>query len=112
MVGDFVDSADCCAIDDTLPRSVRELCHDVLEAGATIGLLAQVAGPELRPDVAPESQLASQLRLIAAAANQIATICAHVLDEYHPPHPPVPEPRCDLRANSPRAARRQGGRAC
>ena len=70
--------------DDALPIAVRELCHDLLESAATIGLLAQAANLEAGPAVAPESQLQGQLRLITAAANQIATICAQVLDQLSP----------------------------
>lgn len=69
------------AADDALPIAARELCHDLLESAATIGLLAQVAGLEAGPAVAPESQLQGQLRIITAAADQITTICAQALDQ-------------------------------
>jgi hypothetical protein len=83
-VADIGDPARCRADDDALPIPVRELCHDLLESAATIGLLAQAADVEAGPAVAPESQLQGQLRLITAAANQIATICAQVLDQLSP----------------------------
>jgi hypothetical protein len=67
--------------DDALPIAARELCHDLLESAATIGLLAQAAGLEAGPAVAPESQLQGQLRIITAAADQITTICAQALDQ-------------------------------
>jgi hypothetical protein len=76
---------------------VRELCHDLLESAATIGLLAQVANMEAGPAVTPESQLQGQLRLISAAANQITTICAQVLDQLDLSAAPVIEPLCDPR---------------
>lgn len=68
---------------------VRELCHDLLESAATIGLLAQAADMEAGPAVAPDSQLPSQLRLITAAAGQIAGICTQVLDQCNPSGTPV-----------------------
>jgi hypothetical protein len=79
-VADTGNPARCHADDNGLPMPVRELCHDLLESTATIGLLAQVADEEAGPVVAPESQLRGQLRLITAAANQITAICAQVLD--------------------------------
>jgi hypothetical protein len=69
------------AADDALPIAARELCHDLLESAATIGLLAQAASLEAGPAVAPESQLQGQLRIITAAADQITTICAQALDQ-------------------------------
>ena len=69
------------AADDALPIAARELCHDLLESAATIGLLAQAADLEAGPAVAPESQLQGRLRIITAAAEQIATICAQALDQ-------------------------------
>jgi hypothetical protein len=80
-VADTGNPARCHADDDARPIPVRELCHDLLESAATIGLLAQAADAEASPAVSPESQLQSQLRLITAAANQITTICAQVLDQ-------------------------------
>lgn len=96
--------------DDALPLSpVRELCHDLLESAATIGLLAQVAGTEADPAVYPGSQLPSQLRLITAAARQVAAICAQVLDQCNPPAPVLMSP-CDASMTTlPQAARHQGG---
>ena len=80
-MADTGNPARCHAADDALSIPVRELCHDLLESAATIGLLAQAADVEAGPAVAPESQLQGQLRLITAAANQITTICAQVLDQ-------------------------------
>lgn len=98
--------------DDALPISVRELCHDLLESAATIGVLAQAASAEAGPAVAVDSQLPSQLRLITAAAGQITAICAHVLDEFNPAAALVFEPQHDPGVdNSPRAARHEGGRS-
>jgi hypothetical protein len=98
------------ADDDALPIPVRELCHDLLESAATIGLLAQVAGVEAGPAVASGSRLHGQLRLITAAANQITTICAQVLDQLNLSAAPVIEPLCDPSVNnSPRAAQHEGG---
>jgi hypothetical protein len=89
---------------------VRELCHDLLESAATIGLLAQAANLEAGPAVAPESRLPGQLQLITAAANQITTICAQVLEQLGPSADPVIEPLCDPGVNnSSRAARHEGG---
>lgn len=98
------------AADDTLSIPVRELCHDLLESAATIGLLAQVADAEAGPAVAPDSQLPGQLGHISAAASRITEICAQVLDEFSHSAAPVFEPRCDPGVNnSPRAARHEGG---
>jgi hypothetical protein len=98
------------AADDALPRAARELCHDLLESAATIGLLARAADMEAGPAVAPESQLQGQLRIITAAANQIATICAQVLDELNLSAALVIEPLCESGvSNSPQAARHEGG---
>jgi hypothetical protein len=98
------------AADDALPIPVRELCHDLLESAATIGLLAQVAGAEAAPAVAPDSQLPGQLRRITTAASQVTAICAQVLDEFNPSAAPVLEPQCNPGVNnSPRAARPEGG---
>lgn len=99
------------AADDALPLSpVRELCHDLLESAATIGLLAQVAGKEADRAAYPGSQLPSQLQLITAAASQVAAICAQVLDQCNPPAAPVLTSPCDpSMTTSPRAARHQGG---
>jgi hypothetical protein len=98
------------AADATLPIPVRELCHDLLESAATIGLLAHAADVEAGPAVAPESQLQGQLRLITAAASQITTMCAQVLDQLNPSAAPVLEPLCDPSVNnSPRAARHEEG---
>lgn len=98
------------AADDAFPIPVRELCHDLLESAATIGLLAQAAGAEATPTVAPDSQLPRQLRRITTAASQVAAICAQVLDEFDPSAAPVLEPQCDPGVtNSPRAARHEGG---
>ena len=74
---------------------VRELCHDLLESAATIGLLAQAADVEAGPAVAPDSQLPGQLRLITAAAGQIAAICTQVLDQCGPSGTPVLMPLAD-----------------
>lgn len=80
-MADTGNPARCHADDDELPIPVRELCHDLLDSAATIGLLAQAANLEAGPAVTQESQLQGQLRLITAAANQITTICAQVLDQ-------------------------------
>jgi hypothetical protein len=96
-VADTGDLANCHPDDDAISMPVRELCHDLLESAATIGLLAQAAGVEAGPAVAPESQLQGQLRLITAAANQITTICAQVLDQLDLSAAPVIEPLCDPR---------------
>jgi hypothetical protein len=96
--------------DDAFPIPVRELCHDLLESAATIGLLAQVAGVEAAPAVAPDSQLPGQLRRITTAASQVTAICAQVLDEFNPSAAPVLEPQCDSGVdNSPRAAPHERG---
>lgn len=87
-MADTHNAAGCHAADDALPIRIRELCHDLLESAATIGLLAQAAGVEIGPAIAPDSQLPSQLRLITAAAGQIAAICAQVLDPCNPPAAP------------------------
>ena len=109
-MADIGDPARCRADDDALPIPVRELCHDLLESAATIGLLAQAAGMEAGPVVAHESQLQGQLRIITVAANQIATICAQVLDELNLSAALVTEPQCESGvSNSPRAARHEGG---
>jgi hypothetical protein len=83
-VVDTGDPASYHAAGDAFPITVRELCHDLLESAATIGLLAQVAGAEAAPAVAPGSQLPGQLRLITTAASQVTAICAQVLDEFDP----------------------------
>jgi hypothetical protein len=83
-VADIGNPAGCHKADEALPTSVRELCHDLLESAATIGVLAQVAGVEAGPAVAADSQLPNQLHLITAAASQITAICADVLDEFNP----------------------------
>jgi hypothetical protein len=86
------------------------LCHDLLESAATIGLLAHAADAEASPAVSPESQLQGQLRLIIAAASQITTICAQVLDQLSLSAAPVIEPlREPGVSDSPRAARHEGG---
>lgn len=103
------NSPGCRAVDDALPLSVRELCHDLLESAATIRLLAQAAGAEAGPAVSPGSQLFCQLQLISATAGQIAEICADVLDECTSPAD-VLEQLYDPSANyPPRAARHEGG---
>ena len=100
------------AADGAFPIPVRELCHDLLESAATIGLLAQVAGAEAAPAVAPDSQLPGQLRRITTAASQVTALCAQVLDEFNPSVAPVLEPQCDPDVNnSPWAARYEGGPA-
>ena len=72
--------------DDAIPLSgVRELCHDLLESAAAIGLLVRVAAAEADPAVAAGSQLSGQLELIATAASQVLTICTDVLDLCPPP---------------------------
>jgi hypothetical protein len=109
-VPDTGDPASYHAADDAFPIPVRELCHDLLESAATIGLLAQVAGAEAALAVAPDSQLPGQLRRITTAASQVTAICAHVLDEFNPSAAPVLEPQCDPGVNnSPWAARHEGG---
>jgi hypothetical protein len=109
-VADTDNPAGCHATDDALPIPVRELCHDLLESAATIGLLAQAAGLEAGPAVAPDSQLPGQLRCITAAASQITAICAHVLDEFNAAAAPVFEQQYDPGVNnSPWAARGGGG---
>jgi len=90
-VADIGNSIGSHAVDDVLPFSpVRELCHDLLESAATIGLLAHAAGAEAGPAVAPGAQLPSQLRLITVAA-----ICAQVLDQCNPAAPVI-MPLCNL----------------
>lgn len=109
-VADTGDPARCHADDDALSIPVRELCHDLLESAATIGLLAQAADMEAGPAVTPESQLQGQLRLITAAADQITTICVQVLDQLGPFRCSVIEPLCEPGVNnSTRAARHEGG---
>jgi len=110
-VADIGNSTGSHVVDDApLVSPVRELCHDLLESAATIGLLAQAAGTEAGPAVALESQLPSQLRLITAAAGQIAAICAQVLDQCNPPAAPVLMPLVDpSMTTSPQAARHKGG---
>jgi hypothetical protein len=109
-VADTGNPASYHAADDAFPIPVRELCHDLLESAATIGLLAQVAGAEAATAVAPGSQLPGQLRLITTAASQVTAICAQVLDEFNPSAAPVLEPQCALDVNnSPRAARYEEG---
>ena len=109
-MADTGNPARCHAADDALSIPVRELCHDLLESAATIGLLAQAAGVESGPAVAPESQLQGQLRLIIVSASQITTICAQVLDQLILSAAPVIEPLGDPSVNnSPRAARHKGG---
>ena len=108
-MADTGDPARCHADDDALSIPVRELCHDLLESAATIGLLAQAADMEAGPAVTPESQLQGQLRRINAAASQITTICAQVLDQLDRPAAPVIEPPCDSSVNNSRAARYGGG---
>ena len=104
------DPARCHAVDDGVSIPVRELCHDLLESAATIGLLAHAADVEAGPAGAPESQLQGQLRLSIAAASQITTICAQVLDQLNLSAAPVIEPLCDPSVNnSPRPARHEGG---
>lgn len=104
-MADTGDPARCYADDDALSIPVRELCHDLLESAATIGLLAQAADMEAGLAVTPESQLQGQLRRITAAASQITTICAQVLDQLDLPAAPVIEPLCDSSVNNSRAAR-------
>jgi hypothetical protein len=81
----------------TADRRVRELCHDLMEPAATIRLLAQVAdaeaadaeaaeaeaGDPASADAAPalQARLRSRLRVIDAAATQIAAICERVLEQ-------------------------------
>jgi hypothetical protein len=110
-VADIGNSIGSHAVDDVLPFSpVRELCHDLLESAATIGLLAHAAGAEAGPAVAPGAQLPSQLRLITVAASQIVAICAQVLDQCNPAAAPVIMPLCDLSMTTSRqAARHKGG---
>ena len=102
-MADTGDPARCHADDDALSIPVRELCHDLLESAATIGLLAQAA------DQGHEDLTRGQLRLITAAASQITTICAQVLDQLDLPAVPVFEPLCDSSVNNSRAARYEGG---
>lgn len=98
------------AAGDAFPITVRELCHDLLESAATIGLLAQVAGAAAAPAVAPDSQLPGQLRRITTAASQVTAICAQVLDEFNPSAAPVLEPQCHPDVNnSPWVARYEEG---
>ena len=100
--------ARCQAADDPLSIPVRELCHDLLESAATIGLLAHAADVEAGPTVA--SELQGQLQLIIAAASQITTICAQVLDQLNLSAAPVIEPLCNPSVNnSLQAARHEGG---
>ena len=110
-MADISNSTGSRVIDDApLVSPVRELCHDLLESAATIGLLAHAAGAEAGPAVAPESQLPGQLRLITAAAGQIAAICAQVLDQCDPPAASAPMPLVDPSMTaSPQAARHKGG---
>jgi hypothetical protein len=96
--------------DAALPIAARELCHDLLESAATIGLLAQAAGLEAGPAVAPDSRLPDQLLHITAAASQITTICGQVLDQLNLSAAPAIEPQYDPGVNnSPWAARHGGG---
>jgi hypothetical protein len=112
QVADRGNPASYDAAGDAFPIPVRELCHDLLDSAATIGLLAQVADAEAAPAVAPDSQLPGQLRRITTAASQVTAICAQVLDEFNPSAAPVLEPQCDPDVNnSPWTARYEGGPA-
>ena len=109
-MADTSNPAHCHTDNDVLPMPVRELCHDLLESTATIGLLAQAAEVEAGPVIAPESQLQDQLRLITAAADQITTICVQVLDQLGPFRYSAIEPLCEPGVNnSTRAVRHEGG---
>ena len=107
-----INSACGTGVDDAIQVSgVRELCHDLLESAAAIGLLAQAAAAEADPAVAAGSQLSGQLRLIAAAAGQVVATCTNVLDQCTPPAAHVhTSPRGPGMLTSPRMTRHEGGR--
>jgi signal transduction histidine kinase len=58
------------------PRLLRELCHDLIEPASSIRLLASAACSQLAAD----SSIRDQLRVIASEAAQITEICRQVLD--------------------------------
>lgn len=67
-------AAPCDVSVSTAGRSLRELCHDLIEPAATIRWLVRAAATESGPD------LQTRLGAIAVAASQIAAICENVLD--------------------------------
>ncbi|HLH84941.1 MAG TPA: hypothetical protein VKV38_16925 [Trebonia sp.] len=61
---------------------VRELCHDLIESAAAIGIFVRLADTEATgAGLAAGCQLRSRLEGIAAAAGQIVEICQRVLEQ-------------------------------